>query len=76
MTLEELKSKKVTITLNKTIVLGEDIFEDELSELLEDQEDENYSDKELLEIIKDRFYGCDGDLANSIDFDEYKITIS
>ena len=45
MTLEELKSKKVTITLNKTIVLGEDIFEDELSELLEDQEDENYSDK-------------------------------
>lgn len=76
MTLEELKSKKVTITLNKTIVLGEDIFEDELSELLEDQEDENYSDKELLEIIKDRFYGCDGDLANSIDFGEYKITIS
>lgn len=76
MTLEELKSKKVTITLNKTIVLGEDILEDELSELLEDQEDENYSDKELLEIIKDRFYGCDGDLANSIDFYEYKITIS
>lgn len=75
MTLEELKSKMVTIILNKTIVLGEDILENELSKLLEDQEEENYSDKELLEIIKDKFYGCTSDLEDLVDFDEYKITI-
>lgn len=74
MTLEELKNKKVTITVNKTLTLGKDILETFLSNMLEEQKEENYSDEELLEAIKNRCY-CKDDLDDILGFIDYKITI-
>lgn len=58
MTLEELKSKVVNIRVNKDIVIGEDLEEDELKDLLEEQSDLGISDKEFLEMLLDDYYRC------------------
>ena len=75
MTLEELKSKKVTITLNKTIVLGENVTEKILFYLLENQVGRNYSNEELLDIIKNNFYSSIEDIEDVVNFEDYNITI-
>ena len=75
MTLEELKSKKVTITLNKTIVLGENVTEKILFYLLENQVGKNYSNEELLDIIKNNFYSSIEDIEDVVNFEDYNITI-
>lgn len=76
MTLEELKNKKITITLDKTIVLGEDMGNEILSYLLEDQKEENYSNEELLDMIKNNYYSSMSDMEDIVDFEDYNITIS
>lgn len=76
MTLEELKNKKITITLDKTIVLGEDMGNEILSYLLEDQKEENYSDEELLDMVKNNYYSSISDIEDIVDFEDYNITIS
>lgn len=75
MTLEELKSKKVTITLNKTIVLGENVTEKILFYLLENQVGKNYSNEELLDIIKNNYYSSIEDIEDVVNFEDYNVTI-
>lgn len=75
MTLEELKSKKVTITLNKTIVLEENVAEKILFYLLENQVGKNYSNKELLDIIKNNYYSSIEDIEDVVNFEDYNVTI-
>ena len=75
MTLEELKSKKVTITLNKTIVLGENVAEKILFYLLENQVGKNYSNKELLDIIKNNYYSSIEDIEDVVNFEDYNVTV-
>lgn len=75
MTLEELKSKKVTITLNKTIVLGENVAEKILFYLLENQVGKNYSNEEILDIIKNNYYSSIEDIEDVVNFEDYNVTI-
>lgn len=75
MTLEELKSKKVTITLTKTIVLGENVAEKILFYLLENQVGKNYSNKELLDIIKNNYYSSIEDIEDVVNFEDYNVTV-
>ncbi len=74
MTLEELKNKKVTITVNKTIVLGEDLDVLTLRDCIEDQKDKGWSDKELLDHIQFVWYDTVDDIVDSVGRD-YKVTI-
>lgn len=75
MTLEELKNKKVTITLNKTLLLLEDLGKTCLDDLIEDQKNEGYSDKELIETILLYYYNNKEDIDNTIEFEDYNINI-
>lgn len=75
MTLEELRNKKITVTVDKTITLGEDLNSEMLSNMLEDQIEENYSDKELLDAILYTYYSSNSDLDGILDFEDYEITI-
>lgn len=75
MTLEELKNKKVTLTLNKTFVLGEDLSTSILKEKLEDKEKEGFSDETLLNELIEDFYSSWGDFSDILDSDEIKVTI-
>lgn len=74
MTLEELKKKVVTITVHKNIVLGEDLYEDDLLEFLELQEKEACSDERLLQAIKNAYYGTLSDIEDII-YDNLNVTI-
>lgn len=75
MTLEELKNKKVTITLNKTFLLDEDFLEDVLESYIETQEEMGLSDEELLNDIIFNNYGTLDDLENYVEIDDYNINI-
>lgn len=75
MTLDELKNKKVTITLEKSFHLGEDLGEEILSEELEDQSDYNLSDEEVINNIICNYYSSHCDLEDVIDSDDFKVTI-
>ena len=71
MTLEELKKKVVTITVNKNIVLGEDLQEEWLKKYIEE---EFVSDEELLKTLIENEYDYSG-LDDVLDYDDYKVTI-
>lgn len=74
MTLEELKAKKVHILVDKTFILGEDLDEDILIDLLEDQKTEEHSDKDVFDIIIDNYYINDF-MDDILEYSDYKITI-
>ena len=71
MTLEELKQKVVTITVQKNIVLGEDLQEEWLKKYIEE---EFVSDEELLKTLIENEYDYSG-LDDVLDYDDYKVTI-
>lgn len=75
MILEELLNKKVTITLNKTFRLGDDLSNDILSDELEDQLEYNLSNEELINNIILNYYSTHCDLDDVIDSDDFKVTI-
>lgn len=75
MTLEELLNKKVTITLNKTFRLGDDLSNEILSDELEDQLEYNLSNEELINNIILNYYSTHYDLDDVIDSDDFKVTI-
>lgn len=74
MTLEELKNKKVTVTiLNPTFSLYEDLGETILNDFIEEQKDEGYSDEELIRNIIDTHYCTTDDLIGTLEDFEVKI---
>lgn len=75
MTLEELLEKKVTITLNKTFKLHDDLDIEVIEWLLEDQKDLGWSDEEILKKVIEYYYDSHSDLDDILEFDDYKITI-
>lgn len=75
MTLEELRKKKVVITLNKTFELNNDLSDYILKSLLEYQKDSGRSDEEILKKVIEYYYNSHSDLDNILEFDDYKITI-
>lgn len=75
MTLEELQNKKVTITLNKTFCLGDDLPMESLIDKLEDQKYENLSNEQILNKIIDDCYGSSSDLDDVIEYGDFKVTI-
>lgn len=66
MTVEELGNKTVTITLNKSFKVIDDLEEGTLKEIIKDP-------NPLHSLWG--FYNSVGDIVNSTDFEDYKITI-
>lgn len=75
MTLEELQNKKVTITLEKSFRLGDDLNSEILSEELQDQLDYNLTNEEVINTIICNYYSSHCDLEDVIDSDDFKVTI-
>lgn len=75
MTLEELSNKKITINVNKTFKLSEDLDVDSLETLLEDSREFNWLDNELLNKVIETYYCVYSDIEDILDMDDYKVTI-
>ena len=75
MTLEELLEKKITITLNKTFKIHDDLNIENVEWLLKDQKYLGLSDEEVLKKVIECYYDSHSNLDNVLEFDDYKITI-
>lgn len=75
MTLEELQNKKVTITVNKTFRLGDDLSSEILFEELQDQLDYNLTNEEVINNILSHYFSSNSDLEEIIESDDFKVTI-
>lgn len=75
MTLEELQNKKVTITLEKSFKLGNDLPEELLSSRLKDQKLEDLSNEVFLNMLVKDYYSLWTDFEDVIDSNDFKVTI-
>lgn len=75
MTLEELQNKKVTITLEKSFRLGDDLNPEILSEELQDQLDYNLTNEEVINNILFHYFSSSSDLEEIVESDDFKVTI-
>lgn len=75
MTLEELKNKKVTITMNKTFNLEDDLGLESLKYRLEDKECWNKSDDTIIEEIIEDYYSSWSDFEDLLEGQDFKVTI-
>ena len=72
MTLEELQNKKVTITVNKTFSLGDDLDDEALREEFESTE---LCDEEFLNNLIENYYSSWSDLEDILERQDFKVTI-
>lgn len=75
MTLEELQNKKVTITVNKTFNLEDDLGLESLKYRLEDQECWDKSDNVIIEEIIEDYYSSWSDFEDILEGQDFKVTI-
>lgn len=75
MTLKELQNKKVTITVNKTFRLGDDLSSEILSEELQDQLDYNLTNEEVINNILFHYFSSSSDLEEIVESEDFKVTI-
>lgn len=72
MTLEELQNKKVTITVNKTFSLGDDLGYGFLRERFESTE---LCGKEFLDYLIENYYSSWSDFEDILEGQDFKVTI-
>lgn len=72
MTLEELQNKKVTITVNKTFSLGDDLGYEFLRERFESAE---LCEKEFLDYLIENYYSSWSDFEDILEGQDFKVTI-
>lgn len=75
MTLEELQNKKVTITVNKTFNLEDDLGLESLKYRLDDKEYWNKSDDTVIEEIIEDYYSSWSDFEDILEGQDFKVTI-
>lgn len=74
MTLEELKKTVVAVKLSKNIVVGDDMLDEDLVEILNTLSEDNYSDSEILDFILYEYYSAN-DIDAFVDPEDYIISI-
>lgn len=72
MTVEELQNKKVTVTVNKTFILGNDLDYESLREELESTK---LCDKEFLNYLIENYYSTWCDFEDILEGQDFKVTI-
>lgn len=69
MTLDELKNKRIILAVSgkTSFSLDEDLSDETLQDILDTQEDNVFTDEELLDYIIDTYYDTDDFVGNYAD---------